>query len=367
LQTAAFRRIPRDRIERILIIKWSALGDIAIASAVMEDIARAFPTAEIHLNTQPGGVNLFKDDPRFREVFAIDVRKKGKRWANSLAWIRRVRAGNYDLLIDLQRSDHSRFLLALLWMTGGAPPYRLGNRGGFPYTHQPANRDPQAHALAMMRSVLESVGIPARTSRPVFYPGASQLDQVKSLRDTYGLQDGRYVVMLPGSHAAGLLKRWGAERYSELARLLRAQGMGKIVLVSGPDEVEVCEQIAALGDFVVNLTSLELLQIAPLCEGAAAIIGNDTGNMHFAAGAGRPMLVLCGPTDPRRVKPIGSSVFAVQASLPCISCYSKVCRNPDHHACMKAITPEWVAGCVSALIAGDFKAGQSFQNGLRSF
>jgi heptosyltransferase-2 len=360
-------QLPRDRIRRILIIKWSALGDVAIASALMEDVARAFPAADIDLNTQPGCLKLFRDDPRFRQVFAIDVRKKGQRGSNALAWVSRVRAGRYDLLIDLQRSDRSRLLLTLLWLTGGAPRYRLGNRGGFPYTHQPENRDPQAHAFVMMRSVLESVGIPVRTSHPVFYPSAPQMDQVKALRTQHGLHDGRYVVLLPGSHAAGLLKRWGTERYFELARLLHAQGMEKIVLIGGPDEVEVCEQIAAAGDFVVDLNKLELLQIAPLCEGAAAIIGNDTGNAHFAAGAGRPLLVLCGPTDPRRVKPIGDSVFAVQANLPCISCYSKQCRNPDYHACMKAISAEWVAASVPALIAGNFRPGQAGSKDLRSF
>ena len=191
---------------------------------------------------------------------------------------------------------------------------------------------------------------------------------MKALRDEYGLEDGSYVVLLPGSNAAGLLKRWGAPRYIELAQLLHAQGVRKIVLIGGPDEVEDCEQIAAAGDFVVNLNGkLALLQIAPLCEGAMAIIGNDTGTAHFASAAGRPLLVLCGPTDPRRVKPIGDLTFAVQADLPCISCYAKVCRNPDHHACMKAITPAWVAGLLPTLLAGDFKPGQLFQNGLRSF
>ena len=360
--------IPREHIRRILIVKWSALGDVVIASALMEDIARAFPDAEIHLNTQPNCVGLFKADPRFAEVFAIDVRKKGARWTNTLAWIRKVRSGHYDLLVDLQRSDHSRFLLTLLWLSGGAPRYRLGNRGGFPYTHQPQNRDPQAHAFVMMRSVLESVGIPARTPHPVFHPTAKQSQGVQALRAQYGLEDDSYMVLLPGSHAAGLLKRWGVERFSALAGLLHAQGASKIVLVGGPDEVEDCAQIAAAGDFIVNLNGkLELLQIAPLCAGATAIIGNDTGTAHFASAAGRPLLVLCGPTDPRRVKPTGDSTFAVQADLPCINCYAKSCRNPDYHACMKSITPEWLASMIPALAAGDFKPGQRFPNGLQSF
>jgi ADP-heptose:LPS heptosyltransferase len=365
--TSGAGQIPFDQIRRILVIKWSALGDIAIASAIMEDISRAFPRAEIHLNTQPGGLKLFKNDPRFKEVFAIDVRMKGRRWANSMAWISKVRSGRYDMLIDLQRSDHSRFLLVLLWLSGGAPRIRLGNRGGFPYTVQPGVRDPQSHSLVMMRSTLESAGIAAHTSHPVFYPSATQIERVQTLREEHQLHDDRYAVLLPGSHASGPLKRWGTQHYADLARLLHERGMESIVLIGGPDEVDVCKQISAVGDYVVDMSSLELLQIAPMCKGAAVIIGNDTGNAHFAAGADRPMLVICGPTNPLRVKPIGDKVHAVQAVLPCINCYSKTCSNPDHHACMKAITPVWVADSVPQLISGNFVAGNSNAGKLRCF
>jgi len=362
------KAVQLDRIRRVLVVKWSALGDVVIASALMEDIARALPHAEIHLNTQPGCTGLFAHDPRFAEVWAIDVRSKTHRRANSLAWLKKVRAGRYDLVIDLQRSDHSRFLLALLWLSGGAPRIRVGNRGGFPYTHQPANRDPRAHALPMMQSVLQAIGIPTPTSHPVLHPAPGRPAVVNALRQGHGLEDGRYVVLLPGSQAAGKLKRWGAARFAGLARLLHAQGVAKIVVIGGPDEVDECAEIAAAGDFVVNLNGqLQLLDIAPVCAGAAAIIGNDTGTAHFASAAARPLLVLCGPTDPRRVKPIGGSTVAVQAQLPCSNCYAKTCRNPDRHACMKAITPAWVAAQYPLLAAGELKPGRDWPGGLRSF
>jgi heptosyltransferase-2 len=357
-----------DAIRRILVIKWSALGDVVIASALMEDIAHALPHAELHLNTQPNCMNLFAHDPRFAEVWAIDVRSKTRRWANSLTWLKKVRAGRYDLVIDLQRSDHSRFLLALLWLTGGAPGVRVGNRGGFPYTHQPAVRSPDAHAFPMMQSVLQAIGIATPTQQPVLYPAPDRIAAVEVLRRQHGLEDGRYVVLLPGSAATHPLKRWGAARFAELARLLNEQGMPKIAIIGGPDEVDECAEIAAAGDFVVNLNGqLQLLDIAPLCAGAVAIIGNDTGTAHFASAAGRPLLVLCGPTDPRRVKPLGLRTVAVQAQLPCSSCYSRTCSNAEVQACMTAIKPEWVAARVPELVAGELGPGREWPDGLRSF
>lgn len=355
-------------VRRILVIKWSALGDVVIASAVMEDLARAFPDAVIDLNTQPNCVNLFAHDPRFAEVWAIDVRSRQHRWANSLGWLKKARAGRYDLVIDLQRSDHTRLLLTLLWLSGGAPRVRIGNRGGFPYTHQPAIRESGAHPLLTMQSVLQAIGIPTVTPHPVLYPAPDRLAAVAALRQRHGLDEGRYVVLLPGSAAAHPLKRWGAAHFAELARLLHAQGVPKIVVIGGPDEVAECAEIAAVGDYGVNLNGqLQLLDIAPLCEGALAIIGNDTGTAHFASAADRPLLVLCGPTDPRRVKPIGSRSIAVQAQLPCSNCYARTCRNPDSHACMKAITAEWVAARVPELASDKIKPGQDWPGGLRSF
>jgi heptosyltransferase-2 len=301
-------------------------------------------------------------------VWAIDVRSKKNRWANSVAWLKKVRAEHYDLVIDLQRSDHSRLLLALLWLTGAAPKIRIGNRGGFPYTHQPEIRQSGAHALPMMQSVLQAIGIPAVTPHPVLYPAPDREMFVRQLRQEHGLSDGHYVVLLPGAAAAHPLKRWGTARFSELAQRLHRHGMPKIVLIGGPDEVDVCAEIALMGEWVVNLNGrLQLLDIAPLCAGAAAIIGNDTGSAHFASVAGRPLLVLCGPTDPRRVKPIGPQVVAVQAVLPCINCYADTCVNPDPHACMKAITPEWVTARLPELIAGELKGGQDLPGSLRSY
>jgi heptosyltransferase-2 len=76
------------------------------------------------------------------------------------------------------------------------------------------------------------------------------------------------------------------------------------------------------------------------------VVGNDTGTAHVAAASGTPMVVICGPTDPRRVKPLGREVVTMQADLPCINCYFFSC---DHHSCMRLITPKDVLARVQAL------------------
>jgi heptosyltransferase-2 len=346
-------------VRRILIIKWSALGDVALASAIMEDVRRAFPHARIDLNTLAPAARFFAHDPRFDEVFCIDVRQKGRRMRRWIEWIRRVRKARYDLLIDLQASDHSRMLIAALLLAGHRIRHRLGNRGGFPYTLTPAVRDRQAHAIDQMRSVLHAAGIPARTAVPVLHPAPDDLATAARVLAQHGLHESRFAVLMPGSQLRGRIKRWGWQRYAELGRLLLADGaIERIVVVGGPDEADECSQIvAALNEArtgsAVNLHMLPLLQIVPVCERAACIVANDTGNAHIAAAAGRPLVVLCGPTDPRRVRPIGDHVIALQAKSDCLNCYARACAHAPEPLCLARIAPRDVMQALASGTAGD--------------
>ena len=165
--------LPADpAIHRILIIKWSAMGDVIIATALFEDIVRAFPNREIHLDTQPVWRDLlFAHDPRFQRILAVDWRNSRHRLRQAGVWLRQVREGRYDLVIDLQCNDRSRLLLSLLWTSGhrNRYRYRLGNRRQLPYNIAPAELPQPAHTIARGRAALQAGGIPATTPRPVLH------------------------------------------------------------------------------------------------------------------------------------------------------------------------------------------------------
>ena len=330
-----------NRIRRILVVKWSAMGDVTIATAAMEDIANAFPGRTIDLNVHPPWQRLFQFDRRFNEVIAIDVRAQGRKVATTVEWLKRIREGHYDLIIDLQSNDHTRVLLSLLWMMGSRPEHVVGFHRRFPYTLGGSPLSSPVHAEAYAHGVLRAMGIEPRTERPVLSLSDADRRRAASLLQEHGLENGGYAVFLPGCQAAGYLKRWGAERYAKLGYRLMKTGLRRIVVLGGPDEIDECEKLKqASGPWLLNLCGkTELLDVIPICASASFIVANDTGTAHLAAATGRPMTVICGPTDPNRVKPLGSQVATVQANLPCINCYAKHC---DHHSCMHLITPSMV-------------------------
>jgi heptosyltransferase-2 len=335
---------------------------VALSTAIMEDLRLAFPDASMHLNTLPAAQALFTADTRFERVLAIDVRARGRRLRQAWRWLRAVRAGRYDLLVDLQASDHTRLLIGLLPMLGCRIRQRLGWRGGFPYTLRNAVHSRELHPIAAMRAMLAGAGIEARTPRPLLRVPPALAAPALDLLERHGLAARHFAVFMPGSQAAGWLKRWGADRYAQLGGLLLDRGVQRIVLIGARDEAEECARIGAAiarshPGRIVHLDDLHLLQIVSVCARARWIVANDTGIAHIAAAAGRPLVVLCGPTDARRVKPLGPRVRALQARDGCLNCYAKTCRHGDAAQCLARIEPTCVArmlldgACVATDIA----------------
>jgi heptosyltransferase-2 len=329
-------------------MRWGALGDVVVCTAILEDLHRGFPGCEIDFNTIAPCDRLFEADPRISRIVCIDVRSRTARWRAVRQWLRTVRENHYDLIIDLQCNDRSRLLLALMQLSGGGIPYRLGTRNGWPYNVAVAARPSQVPALEYYRAPLASLGVDATTARGVVHPGAVHEARAAKRQADNDLRPGNYIVFMPGSAARGRLKRWGAAHYAALAKILWRGGVERIVLVGSRDDSDECEAIAGLtGKGVVNLCNqTEVLELAALCADARCVIANDTGTAHLAAAAAAPTVVICGPTDPRRVKPPGDNIIAVQTELPCINCYRKTC---SHHSCMLQLMPDAVMHAIERL------------------
>jgi heptosyltransferase-2 len=334
--------LPADpRIRRILIIKWSALGDVVISTAMFNDIRNAFPHAIIDLHTLPLYEQLFTDDPLFNELCTIDVRR-GQGLRGAWRWLRFMLPRAYDAVFDLQSNDRSRLLMTLWWMTGRSPRWRVGTHPRFPYNvAREENTGPQ-HVFEVLRETLAAAGVPTSTERPVLRLSEDHHRRCSELMGANGLEKGGFAILIPGSNARGTLKRWGADRYADLAVMLKERGLKNVVLIGGPDDHEECARISSRcgGNWLVNLCGqTRILDIVPLCAVARLIVANDTGTAHVASCTPTPMVVICGPTDPRRVKPVGNNVLTLQADLDCTNCYRDEC---SHHSCMKMITPRMV-------------------------
>ena len=291
-------------VQRILVIKLSALGDFVLALAAMKQIRKAHAKAHITLLTTPPFEALAKACPYFN---AVDTGGRPEGFAEWMGLRRRIRAANYDRVYDLQTSAHSNRIFQAL--RPGAPawsgiafgcslPHRNPLRNGMHTLERQA--DQLMHAGAWNDAPTEAGSAPPPDLSWV-------LKSASGDRPVSGSNKPRpYVMFVPGGSSHRPEKRWPVERYSELARILYARGFD-IVIIGGPSESDLAHTIQRAVPRARDLTGrTDFARIAMLGAKAALAVGNDTGPLHLAAAGGAPTIVLFSrASDPRLSAPRG--------------------------------------------------------------
>jgi ADP-heptose:LPS heptosyltransferase len=243
----------------------------------------------------------------------------------------------------------------------GEGPYRgdlLTHRVVFnPYLHTS-----QAFYLLVEAIDEPAEAFPAFARRPPaldrtsisFQPTEMELAHV---RWVLGENAGRPLVLL-NANASDLmpLRRWPAERYVELARLILAERPEAAVAFTGaPAEADaVARLVAEVGsDRCVSLAGrTSLRQLLAAYTLAEVLVTNDSGPAHFASLTPINVVVLFGPETPRLFAALSSRTHPLWAGLACSPCISagnnrlSACRD---NVCMQEIGVEQVLAAVLRL------------------
>ncbi len=127
------------------------------------------------------------------------------------------------------------------------------------------------------------------------------IDAAKQILAGFGLSDTRVLLIFPGS--GNLRKNWPAENFAALAHAVTRTFRPLVIL--GPAEIDADRSFAARK--IATIRGRPLSIVAGLASVAAGFVGNDSGVSHLAAAAGTPGVVLFGPTDPERWRPLGQT------------------------------------------------------------
>jgi ADP-heptose:LPS heptosyltransferase len=306
--------VARREVQKILVIKLSALGDFVLALAAMKKIRQAHPKAHISLLTTPPFEGLAKASPYFNAVFTDGRPENFAQW---IALRTRLRAVGYTRVYDLQTSSHSNRIFQVLRPN---PPPWSGIAFGCSLPHKNPLRNGM-HTLERQADQLMYAGIwPDAPTEPGSAP-APDLSWVLAKAPgeraaAVGVKPKPYVMFVPGGSANRPEKRWPVERYGELARILYARGLD-IVIIGGPQESALAQAIQRQVPRARDLTGrTDFASIAVLGAKAALAIGNDTGPLHLAAAAGAPTVVLFSSvSDPALSAPRGKVAVLQAANL----------------------------------------------------
>jgi len=293
----------RSVTERILVIKLGALGDVVQAFGALAAIRRHHAGAHITVLTTKPFAALFALSPYVDETWS-DVRPKFWHVGAWLELRRRLRAGKFDRVYDLQTSGRSSWYFRMLG-TGRRPEWS-GIAAGCSHPHVNPRRD-FMHTLDRLAEQLRIAGI-ADVPAPDVSWLAADLTR-------YALPP-RFALLVPGGSAARPQKRWPAAGYGALAKELARQGITPLIL-GMPNERPLAASIRAVCPDARDLTGQTSFQeIAALARRAEFAVGNDTGPMHLIAAAGCRCLVLfSADSDPALCSPRGKVAVLRQSDL----------------------------------------------------
>ena len=272
---------------KILVIRLGALGDVVLSFATFAAIRQHHPDAHITFLTSPAFKELAQASPYFNDVVTF---KRPPFWKLG-SWLHLIRffaKAKYDLVYDIQRNDRTRLYrsfakprLRTVWLGNDIADYR---------------RNPQTlDASDIMRF------------------GQVPLDWLKRDLSHFQLPE-HFALFVPGSAPQHPAKRWPAQHYAALAKLLVARGITPVLLGTAA-EANATSIIAQACPQAIDLTArTSFADIAALAQKATVAVGNDTGPMHLISLCGCPVVSLfSSASDPAKSAPRGKTVKVLRA------------------------------------------------------
>jgi len=362
---------------RILVVKLATIGDLLLATPSLCALRETYPQARIDLLVTPASAGLLDDWTIIDRVIVLDKylfdypRQLLKNPRNllrlRLLW-HDLRDGNYDAVLLLHHLTlfYGRLKHQILMRATGAK-WRIGldnGHGWFLNVRIKDNGFGVMHEADYNLAVAKAAGATTNDKRltvPINkeeYQQARQLlyeadptetrlaissqfidpkNTVSNPTHTYASNETGHpgikrpiIAMHPGSGGYSTARRWAPERFAQLADTLFYDTGGQLILMGGPEEAELHQQIFDLMQSRMPVRSFagkgNIRVAAAILEQADLFVGNDSGLMHLATAVGTPTVAIFGLTNSDAWGPYTGGLSTRQAvvvkmDLPCMPCF----------------------------------------------
>lgn len=321
-------------MRKILIIRFSSLGDIVLTEPIVRQLRKCYPEAEIHYTTKAEYSDLVQLFEGITAVHLLPSSGKVSALADELKPL------GFDLIVDLHNNIRSvQLSTALKVKTVRAAKESLKRLAVVRFKWM--NLQP-SHAISRYAHSLSELGIDLDFSSPkLVLPDELKQwwQQDREKRDC----DERYYCIAPG--ATYQTKRAPDQLWCTTAKLIQEQLGLKALVVGAPAESEMMADLEdALEGNCAGVTCEENIgRSAAILAASEFVLSNDSGVAHMAAALCKPTLALFGPTHPKLgFAPRGdfAEFYSVnEFCSPCSRHGDKPCYRDDRY-CFSLMKPQ---------------------------
>lgn len=291
---------------RLLFVKLKHIGDSLLLTPTLAAVKEAYPDAEIWVVVRKSCEGILAGCPAIDRLLTAAAPESSQRsrmtWMDELRMICELRSRHFDYAFELTDGDRGRFIT---WLSGakhrctsiGIRPLPWFWRGKFDLLSTSDWHD-NHRAVVDFVKVSECLPLPQKEPPPLVFTR----DRAVPWETPQPLKN--YAVLHPGTR--WVRKRWLAERWIEVARMLLEELDG-VVISAGPDPEEIAqaeELVRAIGPRASStLGGASWAQLAWLLYGARLFVGADTAAMHLAAACQCPTVAVFGATGVAHWRP----------------------------------------------------------------
>jgi ADP-heptose:LPS heptosyltransferase len=297
---------------KILVIRFSSIGDIVLTTPVLRCIKKDLPNAEIHYLTKSQFEPLLLHNPHVTKV-----------WLWSREVLTSLREEGFDHIIDLHHNLRS---LRVKWFLGvKSTSFDKLNVSKYLMVRFKWNRLPDKHIVDRYLDTAAILGVSWDGKGLEFYPSPQDESVLHQMPENY-------VAVVCGALKG--TKQIPVDRLIFLCKSIKAP----VVLLGGKMEIGIGAEISeALGSHVLDMCGKTSIgESAVVLRESAAVLTADTGLMHIAAAFEKPIVSVWGNTIPD----FGMSPFIPQkpnnsfiAEVEGLSC--RPCSKIGYSACPK--------------------------------
>ena len=268
-------------LKKILVIRFSSIGDIILTTPVVRCLATQLPDVEIHYLTKKSYSPILANNPYIKKIIELD--------GSLNALIPRLKAENYDHIVDLHKNMRSIYTLACLRKPFST--FSKLNIRKLILVKSGINLLPPVHiADRYMTAVKRFAVVNDGEGLDFFIPSADEID-LKIFPEVF--HNGYVGFVIGGKFNTKILP---AEKVIDIIRNVKLP----VILLGGAEDQERGEVIKnSFSARVYNACGrFSLMQSASLVKQAVAIATNDTGLMHIAAAFNKKIISIWGNTVP---------------------------------------------------------------------
>jgi len=307
-------------MQRFLVIQTAFIGDVVLATGLIEKLHQHFPDAQIDFLVRKGNETLLTNHPFLHEVLVWN--KKENKFGNLLKMLGRIRKSKYDKVINVQRFAATGFLTAF----SGAKEKIGFDKNPFSFLFSKKIKHVIAdgeHEIRRNHQLIIDF-TDDEPAKPKLYPSKADFDFTTSFIKE------PYLTIAPAS--VWFTKQYPKEKWISFIDNLPSDL--RVYLIGAPSDGDLCTSIIS-GSTHQRITSLagklSFLQSAALMKDAVMNYVNDSAPLHFASAMNAPVTaVYCSTVPSFGFGPLSDKSFIVEKDEPL---YCRPCGLHGFKAC----------------------------------